>query len=127
MSRIPTLVLLFAVGLGACTAAQTQPGEFRDRNLITHEELNERAFNDAYHAVETLRSNWLRTRGVDSIHKRDHVAVIMNNIRLGDPTSLRQISTREIVYIRFYDAASASARWGRDLRNGVIYVSTERS
>jgi hypothetical protein len=127
-ARTPFIVLICAAILASCSSTARTPGqEFRDWQLLTYEELNARAYNNAYQAVESLRSHWLRTRGPDSLANPTSVQVILNNIRLGDARSLEQISTRDIVFIRFYDAASASARWGRGLGSGVIHVSTERS
>lgn len=124
-ARLPILLLLLA---SACAGnPSTQPRQFKDRNLLTHEQLNERAYNDAYQAVEALRSHWLRPRGPDSPLTPGQVLVYLDNTRLGGVEALRGLSTREITYIRFYDPAMAAGRWGRDVSSGVIFVSTERS
>lgn len=104
----------------------TQEPRFRDRTLLTHDELNQVAFANAYQAVETLRSNWLRTRGPTSPNNPGQVMVYLNNARLGGVETLRGITPQEIVYIRYYDAVAAAGRWGRDVADGVIMVSTER-
>lgn len=123
------LLAITLIVLSACASAASQQDErrFRDRALLTHEELNAVGYQNAYHAVETLRSHWLRPRGVDSPNTPGQVYVFLNNARLGGVETLRAFSTGEITYIRFYDAASAGARWGRDLTHGVIFVSTERN
>lgn len=121
---IPLVLLLWACGpAGPPPAAEPR---FRDRTVLTHEELNRVAYANAYQAVETLRSNWLRTRGPSSPGNPGQVLVYLNNTRLGGVETLRGISPQEIVYIRYYDPASAAGRWGRDVANGVILVSTER-
>jgi hypothetical protein len=121
---IPLVLLLWACGTVG-PRADAEP-RFRDRTVLTHDELNRVAYSSAYHAVETLRSNWLRTRGPTSPNNPGGVMVYLNNTRLGGVETLRGISPQEIVFIRYYDAASAAGRWGRDVANGVILVSTER-
>jgi hypothetical protein len=127
ISRSPVLLLLLT-SLCAC-AAKKPPADgagFRDRSLITYEQLNAVAYPSAFEAVQALHGNWLRTRGFDSPDTPGMVWVLLNGVRLGGVETLRGISTQEISYIRFYDAASAGARWGRDMANGAIFVSTER-
>lgn len=126
MSRSPGLLLLVPL-LAACAGKPTPDGtKFRDRAVLTYEQLNHVAYPSAYEAVQALHSNWMRTRGVNSPYNPGMVWVILNDVRLGGVETLRRISTQEITYIRFYDAASAGARWGRDMANGAIFVSTER-
>jgi hypothetical protein len=125
---LAALLLLLSAACAGNRPTEDGAPQFRDRQLLTQEQLQTAAFSDAYHAVETLRSNWLRPRGVSSPNPSttDRVWVVLNNTRLGGVETLRQISTREITFIRFYDAASASALWGRDFVHGAIFVSTER-
>jgi hypothetical protein len=126
-AQLLVAALLFALAACASTPAQDGERRYRDRSLLTHEELNAIGYRDAYHAVETLRSHWLRPRGVDSPTTPGQVYVYLNNARLGGVETLRALSTVEITYIRFYGPAAAGARWGRDLTHGVIFVSTERN
>lgn len=126
LSRSPVLLLLLT-SLCACAAKKPPTGAgFRDRSLITAEQLDARAYPSAYEAVEAIHGNWMRTRGVNSPATPGMVWVLLNGVRLGGVEMLRRISTQEIIYIRYYDPASAGARWGRDMANGAIYVSTER-
>lgn len=123
----PVLLLPLVLLLYACAGKTSPAGPgFRDRSLLTYEQLNAVAYPSAYEAVQALHANWLRTRGVNSPVTAGMVWVILNDVRLGGIESLRRISTQEVTYIRYYDAASAGARWGRDMANGAIFVSTER-
>jgi hypothetical protein len=126
--RLSCFVILLLAACSGHHAPDGGPSGTRDRSLLTHEQLNAIAYQSAYHAVEALRSHWLRPRGVSSPNpaSSDEVIVLLNNTRLGGVDSLRGLSTQEITYIRYYDAASAAARWGRDLSQGAIFVSTER-
>jgi hypothetical protein len=126
LTRFPVLLLL-STSLCACAAKKPPPGAgFRDRAVITAEELDATAYPSAYEAVQAIHGNWMRTRGVNSPTTPGMVWVLLNGVRLGGVEMLRRISTQEITYIRYYDAASAGARWGRDMANGAIFVSTER-
>jgi hypothetical protein len=125
---IAVMAALFLAGCAAHGVGENGPGEPRDRNVLTHEELNAVAYQSAYHAVEALRSNWLRTRGASGpgATSADQVAVLLNTTRMGGPEALRSLSTRDISSIRFYDATTAASRFGRDFAHGAIVVSTER-
>ncbi len=123
----PLLFALFLTALASCAGKPSPAGSgFRDRDVLTNEQLNSVAYASAYEAIQALHSNWMRPRGVNSPTSDGMVWVILNDVRLGGIDTLRRISTQEIVYVRFYDAASAGARWGRDMQNGAIFVSTER-
>ena len=95
-----------------------------DRNVITHAQMVEQGFLNAYDAIAALRSNWLITKGVDSFNSPGRVLVYLDNSRLGGIEELRSLATPSITYIRYYDGTSATARWGLDHSHGVIFVST---
>jgi hypothetical protein len=92
--------------------------------VITREQLVEHNFNTAFDAVQALRSNWLRKRGEDSFRSPTQIWVYVDDVRMGGIESLRSIPRTGIEFIRYYDALTASARWGLDHGQGVIYVST---
>lgn len=117
------LLLLLAAACGRTTAAG-QPGG--DRDLITREQIEAHQFTNAYQLVEALHSNWLRARGNDSFASPTQVLVYLDDSRLGGVETLRSIGTTNVGYIRYYDGMAASARWGLDHGQGVIYVSTRR-
>jgi len=92
--------------------------------MLTQTQFGEHQFNTAFDAVESLRSNWLKTRGTDSFLNPSQVRVYLDNSSLGDTATLRTIPINTIVYIKYFDGISATARWGLDHGAGVIYVST---
>lgn len=115
------LGFLLASGCGATRYASAPPAE---RDVLTREMIIESRATNAYDVVATLRSNWLRTRGVDSFSTPGEVLVYYNDTRLGGVEMLRGISLNEIGYIQYFDGTEASARWGLDHGHGVIYVGT---
>jgi hypothetical protein len=126
--------LATALLLTACSAPPRDPAapvpsrgvsaESRDRTVLTQVQFGDHQFNTAFDAIESLRSNWLKTRGTDSFQNPSQVRVYLDNSSLGDTASLRTIAINTISYIRFFDGVQATARWGLDHGGGVIYVST---
>jgi hypothetical protein len=125
-----TIALRFAltmlgIGLPACSGNATSTrGAPVDRNLITIEQIRQHQFSNAYEAVQSLRSNWLITKGVDSFASPGQVLVYLDNSKMGGVETLRSIATVSITYIRYYDGITASGRWGLDHGHGVIFVSS---
>jgi len=125
--RPAALFLAMLLGTAACGGSrhgEQQPTP-RDRELLTFEQLRSEHFNSAYDAVLALRSNWLHTRGNDSFTSPTRVQVYVDGTRYGGVESLRTLPVISINYIRHYDGLTASARWGLDHGQGVIYVSTQ--
>ena len=118
------VVLWSSFLVAGCRQRATVGPRPNDRNVLTQVQLGDHRFNNAYDAVEALRSNWLNTRGSDSFQAPSHVRVYLDNVSLGDKETLRTIAIATIVYIRYFDGISATARWGLDHGGGVIYVST---
>jgi hypothetical protein len=117
--------LAFAVWLaGGCLSYRSTSKPGADRNLITKEQIANSRFQTAYDAVEALHSNWLQTRGTDSFQKPSEVKVYLDNTELGGTSTLREITTRTVSWIRFYDGLAAQGRWGVGHSAGVIFVST---
>lgn len=92
------------------------------RDIITQEALAMQTV--AYDAIQSLRPTWLRPRGTDSIRNPSRVWVYRDGSRLGGVEMLRNMSTADIAEIRFYDAASATQRWGMGHGAGVISIIT---
>lgn len=121
--RRPAALLLLLAAAG-CAGAAPRNIPRVDRNLITREQVLETRTSNAYEVVETLRSNWLLPRGIDSFSTPGQVLVYFNDTRLGGVATLRAISLNEIGFIRYYDGREATSRWGLDHGHGVIYIAT---
>ena len=118
----PAVLLL----LSAC-AARTPAGTrvAPDRSVITQQEILEHRFETVYDAIQALRPIWLQTRGTNSLQATaTQVQVYLDNNHLGGIETLSSINLGNVVYIRHYDGAAATARWGLDHGQGAIYVST---
>lgn len=124
--RLAVFALLSCASLlgGACKRASTATTPPTNRNVLTAAQFGENRFTTAYEAVESLRSNWMNTRGTDSFKTPTVVRVYLDNVSLGDKETLRTITLVNVVYIKFFDGISATSRWGLNHGAGVIYVST---
>lgn len=117
-------MLVVALAVTACASAGTA-GQRVDRNLLTRDQILETNKQNAFDVVETLRSNWLRSRGPTSLTQQSaEVQVYIDDNRLGGVETLRSINTSLVQYIRHFDGIAATGRWGLDHGAGVIYVST---
>jgi hypothetical protein len=120
-----TVVLAAAVATGACAGHRTTPrAPHVDRMVLTRDLMLAHHFTTVYDAVSALRSQWLRPRGPESFLLPTVVWVYLDEGRLGDVETLRNIQPGLIATVRFYDGPSATGRWGLGHNAGVIHVST---
>ena len=128
LARLAAAVTTAAAVFAACAGRRAGPArsarERGPRNEISQAQMLEKGYHSVYDAVEALRNNWLRPRGVDSFSNPGQVLVYFDEGRLGGVESLRGISPQAVTYVRHYDAVSASARWGVGHTQGVIYLSS---
>ena len=98
----------------------------RNRSLITQEEIAASSARDAYHAVELLRPDWLRSRGSTSVRNPTPVTVVVyvDGQRYGGPRSLEQFRIGSFKELRYYTGTEATSRWGTGHQGGVIYLSS---
>jgi hypothetical protein len=118
------LVGLLVASQGGCAGRNATTSSRSPRNIITKAQITEHGFINAYDAVESLRSTWLRARGPDSLNRPTEVLVYIDDNRLGGVLTLKQVAASQILEIRFVDGLSATARWGLDHGQGVIQVVT---
>src|SRR5262245_54511532 len=116
---------LLVTALAGCAARRTGTSiPEGDRNEISQAQMQERRFTNVYDAVQSLRSNWLQKRGTDSFSKPGQIWVYMDGTKLGGLEALRSIAVTGVAFVRHFDGASATARWGLDHGQGVIFVSS---
>lgn len=106
--------------------AGTRTGR-RAADSISREELDGGQWTNAYEMISALRPRWLSSRGPDTILGENvEVQVMLDDLRLGGPATLRGLRVGDIASVRFISPTDAAARWGADYHNGVIYVVTRR-
>jgi hypothetical protein len=129
MRAIAILVQLLVVMGGAACATGKAP-EQRERagarrsDRISRDEIAARSWTDAYEVVATLRPNWLVDRGRDSFGTGTVIQVVMNGVRMGGVTSLRRLPAADVEHFQYFDATSATTRWGVGFGKGAIELST---
>lgn len=116
---------LLAVAVG-CAPRQpsTDTTPRSDRNLLTTDQLRGQTYQNAYEAIQALRSTWLKPRGSDSFNSPSVVVVYLDNVKLGGVETLQSLQLSTIQFIRHYDASAANARWGVGHASGAIQVIT---
>jgi hypothetical protein len=98
----------------------------RNRTVLSLEEINGSSARDAYHAVQLLRPDWLRSRG--AVSTRDTrpatVTVYVDGQRYGGASTLEQFRIGAFKEMRYYSGSEATSRWGTGHAGGVIYLTT---
>lgn len=145
------LVLASALLLTAC-ASNAGPGRVRgSQSVITAEEIASSGALTALQLVQSLRPEWLRTRGIQSLSESTHtigrdgtnaapvvngdqritipnagrpqILVYLGQARLGDASSLEQVMAVDVASIRFLNPQQATLRYGSDHTHGAIVVT----
>ena len=128
--RAIAIVLSMSILTGglACTAgkppSQIERAGARRSDRIGRDEITARAWTDAYEVVATLRPQWLVDRGRDSFGSGTVIQVVMNGARLGGVAALRRIAPADVEHLQWYDATSATSRWGVGFGKGAIEISS---
>ena len=110
-----------------CASGGSRARSFGSRaDLIGPEELAKAEWANVYDLVSSLRPRWLQSRGPDSFSNPSVVQVIVDDMKVGGVSALRQLPTSGITSLQFFDGITATSRWGLDFGSGAIYVSTRR-
>jgi hypothetical protein len=123
------MVMAAVLMVAATVAPREADAQRRDRDLISHEELEqsskERA--DLFQAIRSMRPHFLQgPRGVRSLggaQVNTRPIVYLNGTRLGEITMLRDILTRDVQEVKFIPPTEASQLYGADHGGGVIQVT----
>ncbi len=99
-----------------------------DPSVITRDEIDASGATVAYDLVQSLRPQWIITRGLTNMAHAggtDGIRVYMDNARLGLPASMREVTLGSVQYLRFFTATEATQRWGTGHLHGAILISTQ--
>jgi hypothetical protein len=122
--RSPETMLAALLLLMAC-GSPGRLGSLETNTTITEAELAALDVATAYHAVERLRPDFLRSRGSVSVRNPQSTlpVVYLAGVRQqGGPDALRQIRHRDVREIQYLNAADATTRFGIDHAGGAIIV-----
>ena len=124
--RLLLLVTLTTTGALGCASAAKQGETSRSaRNQLTREELARANSSNLYDAIAKVRPEWLASRGPTSVTNSTPTSadIFMNGSMLGAADYLKQLGVIDVSEVRYWDAASASARFGMGHPRGVIELT----
>ena len=126
MRLIALLLLLAAIPtLGGCSHATAQGATPGSSNVLTQEQLAATNSANLYDAIAKLRPDWLTRRGPTSLSDPTpaSVSVFMNGTLLGKVDYLAQMRVLDATAVRYWEAATASVRFGMGHPRGVIEIT----
>jgi outer membrane cobalamin receptor len=126
LRAIATVFLAALLAACASTSGGSTPG--RQRNVISQQEIAESNMTTAYEIVESLRPEYLRSRGTASMRSQtpETAVVYIDGVRAGGLDALRQVSRDLLQEIRFLNGSDATTMYGTGHGGGAIQVITRR-
>ena len=117
--------LVLTVSLGGCASTGATRTRSGSGTTLSKEQLASANSDNLYDAIVKLRPEWLSTRGPVSATDMTLAAVdvYMNGSMLGKVDYLREVRLGDVSEVRFWDAGSASARFGMGHPRGVIEIT----
>lgn len=127
MSFVKRSLLAVLVLVAAACASSSGPragAGTSNPDVITEAELAQFGTQPVRQAIERLRPRFLRTRGPSSITRADAdvIVVYMGNTRMGSLEFLDQITTNQLLEVRYLNATDASQRFGTNHTSGAIIL-----
>ena len=115
-TRIVLSSILLTLAFTSCASGGAPGGQRRNPDPITSEELRQTDSEglSAFQAVQRMRPQWLRGRGVASFG---------GGAAYGEVADLRSMDASDIDEMRFLGAADATPRLGTGYDAGAILVS----
>ena len=129
---LATVLVVACGGSGGSASPSSAPRPVRGASdVIAESEIGASSYQTALEVVQNLRPNMLIPRGVTSDRSGMTAASIpiiiyMDDIRLGEPSSLGNIPASRVKEIRFINSRDATTRYGTGHSSGVILVTTKR-
>jgi hypothetical protein len=115
---------LMVLAAACASRAPSNRAATPSHEVLTSEDLNGKGFATVLEAIQSLRGHWLEKRGTDSFYSPSEIRVYLDGTLAGGLDALTTIPLMSVVYIRHYDAVTATARWGVGHGQGVIFIST---
>jgi hypothetical protein len=117
-----------AVAWPCAASAQEEKKKSYPRNVITREEIQDRApdAKTAYDVIQRLRPQFLRTRPSGSVQSQATVPikVYVNGSSRSGMVALREIQSSSVIEIVYLNGSDATMEFGREHENGAIKVKT---
>ena len=119
------LAFAFAVTLGGCASGGATRPRSGSGATLSQEQLERANSDNLFDAIMKLRPEWLTSRGPTSVTDPtpNSVDIYMNGNMLGKADYLRQVRLLDVTEVKYWDAGSASARFGMGHPRGVIEIT----
>jgi len=100
----------------------------RRSNVITQEEIEKAAAQNAYELIRELRPAWFRARGVTSTRDvfAGGLAFFVDGIQATSMDALESLGAERIKEARYVNAADATTKYGTGYTAGVVEITTKR-
>lgn len=149
-----SLVVMASCAPAGTAGGNVQPGRSGSGAITAEEIAGMNSAATAYQLVQSLRPQWVRPRGMQSLSESTHtravgsgksssgdvaagqgpvtvpnagqpqVLVYVGNARMGDVSALKTISAADVGSIEYLEPAKATLRFGGGHSHGVILVTT---
>jgi hypothetical protein len=125
MTRYLATLLVAVFAAGCATSPDGAPAR-GSRSVLTEEELARSNAVNLFEAVQSLRPEWLRTRGLMTPNNPnpEPAMVYVNGVRSGTIDALRGLRLHDAVELRFLSPSDATTRYGTGHTGGAIEVRT---
>ncbi len=124
--RLPSALVL-ATLLAACASTGSSGCGRGVGNVLTYDDLVATNETTIYMAIQSLRPQWLRTRGQASLTGSTVVTVFFDGVPRGNAADLNNMPLTDVVNVTYFSASDAAFRFGTIAGNGgTIEVSTGR-
>ena len=112
---------------GACASTGSGSSGSGGASVVTGQQLVETNRSDLYQALQSLRPQWLRSRGTTSLSGPTEVAVFLNDTPYGTVRDLASIPIDAVADVRFLTATEAGGRYGTLAGSGGLILIRTRS
>lgn len=121
------LAMGFSFPIGPGRPARPETAAAPSRRILRADEWENTGVNNAWDAVRSYRPEWLNGRGVHIIGESadETIVVMLDQVRLGGVSTLREIAIQMVRTIEFVEPGAATTRWGAGFSHGVILVTAE--
>jgi hypothetical protein len=124
---VAVLAGLGCAGGASNSASDGSPIPRRSSSAISEPEIAASSATNAYDVIQQLHPEFLRSSGATTSGSDTGLPdVYVNNVRFGDPSTLRNIVASNVHEIHFYRGAEAATKYGMQHPqglNGIIEVT----
>src|SRR5262245_53243414 len=125
---VTSIAMAFALGCASANATANTQGSRASQansNTLSQDQLARTNADYLYDAIVKLRPSWLTSRGPTSVTDATptSVSVFVGGSLLGKAEALKEVRTLDVSEVKYWDAASASARFGMGHPRGVIEIT----